>query len=49
MRKVFLALCLALFTAISVSVQESKYGIANCVGVGVSAGTDGVGCDLSTC
>ena len=49
MRKGFLALCLALFTAISVSAQESKYGIANRVGVGVSAGTEGVGFDLSTC
>ena len=49
MRKGFLVLCLALFTSLSVSAQESKFGIANRLGVGVSAGTEGIGFDLSTC
>ena len=51
MKKVILSIALAMMTVSAMFAQseKSKYGLANRIGIGVGAGTEGIGVDVSTC
>lgn len=49
-KKIFLAIAVTFISAIGASAQESNsfYGLGNRVGIGISAGTEGIGIDAAT-
>lgn len=51
MRKLFIACCMLLFGLSNVSAQddETTYGLADHLGVGVGVGTEGIGVNVATC
>ena len=48
MRKLFFTCCVLLLGLGGMSAQESIYGVANRLGIGVGVGTEGIGIDLAT-
>ena len=51
MKKVILSIALAMMSVSAMFAQseEFKYGLGNRIGIGVGAGTEGIGVDVSTC
>lgn len=51
MKKVILSVALAMMTVSAMFAQSEdlKYGLGNRIGIGVGAGTEGIGVDVSTC
>ena len=51
MKKVILSVALAMMTVSAMFAQSEdlKYGLENRIGIGVGAGTEGIGVDVSTC
>lgn len=51
MKKVILSIALAMMSvgAMFAQSEEFKYGLGNRIGIGVGAGTEGIGVDVSTC
>lgn len=51
MKKVILSVALAMMTVSAMFAQSGdlKYGLGNRIGIGVGAGTEGIGVDVSTC